>query len=220
MTPTPETTQIETPTPKKRDPRALNAYRHGLTGQIQIFTPAEQVAYDNHCQTIVKALGPGDAFENSLAQSYADGQWRLNCAVAYEAAAMVDGLDKTPNCHQHPQLDVAIAKGRVWIEKGNNFALNSLYERRIQRNMDTKLKQLRESQAARQAALEKAAYEANLLAQLAKSKGENFNIERDYPREAIPSQFVFSTSEIACLARHIALLEEAKKRFPALKKAA
>ena len=29
---------------KPRDPRALNAYRHGLTGQVLIMTPEDQAA--------------------------------------------------------------------------------------------------------------------------------------------------------------------------------
>ena len=47
--------------PKKRDPRALNAYRHGLTGQVQILTPADQVAYEKHCQAIDQSLAPVSA---------------------------------------------------------------------------------------------------------------------------------------------------------------
>jgi hypothetical protein len=40
------------PQPKPRDRRAFNAYRHGLTGQVLINTPADQAAYDKHCQGI------------------------------------------------------------------------------------------------------------------------------------------------------------------------
>jgi hypothetical protein len=70
-------------------------------------------------------------------------------------------------------------------------------------------------QQDRQAALNQAVEEANLLAQLAASKGESYDIERDFPREALPPQFDFSTTQIARLAIHSRRLAEAKKQFQA-----
>ena len=40
-------------TPGKQRTR-LNAYRHGLTGQIRPRTAAEQAAFDAHCKGIVQ----------------------------------------------------------------------------------------------------------------------------------------------------------------------
>lgn len=40
---------IEEVRPKRR---ALNAYRHGLTGQVVIRTQSDREAYDKHCKTI------------------------------------------------------------------------------------------------------------------------------------------------------------------------
>ncbi len=36
----------------------LNAYKHGLTGQIHLLTAAEQTAFDAHCKSICEALAP------------------------------------------------------------------------------------------------------------------------------------------------------------------
>ena len=38
----------ETPQPKP-EPRTLNAYRHGLTGHVRFYTPADGQAYKKHC---------------------------------------------------------------------------------------------------------------------------------------------------------------------------
>ena len=67
----------------------------------------------------------------------------------------------------------------------------------------------------RQAALQRAAEEVALLTQLAESKGETDDIERDYPRQALPPQFDFSIPEIARLATHLIRLAEAKKLLQA-----
>ncbi|SPE27864.1 hypothetical protein SBA3_1390022 [Candidatus Sulfopaludibacter sp. SbA3] len=70
----PQTIEEETKT--ERDPRAFNAYRHGLTGQVMIMTPSDEAAYTAHCQGFHQALAPEGAVEKSLAQSIADDQWR------------------------------------------------------------------------------------------------------------------------------------------------
>ena len=50
------------PIPSKSEPGTqrtrLNAYKHGLTGQIHLFTPEEHAAFEKHCQSIVEALAP------------------------------------------------------------------------------------------------------------------------------------------------------------------
>src|SRR5271167_4441027 len=82
-----EKTMNENPTvsePKPRDPRALNAYRHGLTGQVLILTPDDQSAYLTHCQGIQQSLVPEGAFESGLVQTVADDRWRLARAGAIE----------------------------------------------------------------------------------------------------------------------------------------
>ncbi len=59
------------PAPKPHDPRALNAYRHGLTGQVHILTQDDRVAYDKHCRGIHDALAPSGAMEADRVQSIA-----------------------------------------------------------------------------------------------------------------------------------------------------
>src|ERR1700691_2546459 len=63
----------------------LNAYKHGLTGQIHLFTAEDHEAFETHCNSVVEALAPIGTLERQLAQSIAEGHWRLNRAHAIEA---------------------------------------------------------------------------------------------------------------------------------------
>ncbi len=110
---------------------------------------------------------------------------------------------------------VALAQARVWLADGKQLRRLSLYEHRIQSRVDKNKKVLDDLQQKRQAALQRAAEEVALLTQLAESKGETDDIERDYPRQALPPQFDFSIAEIARLATHLTRLAEAKKLFQA-----
>ena len=197
---------------KPRDPRALNAYRHGLTGQVLIMTPEDQAAYHQHCQNIKKALAPEGAFETGLAQSIADDRWRLFRAASLDintCAVSISEPDKIIT--EHPQAQTAFAQAVAWAADSKNMNLLSLYEGRIQRRVERNLKMLKESQAERQAALKQAVEEAALLAQAARMQGETYDIEREFPPSALPPQFDISLAEIARLATHQARVAAAKK---------
>src|SRR5580700_8733190 len=62
----------------------LNAYRHGITGQILIFTAEDQQAFDKHCDGIRQSFEPIGPTELHLAQSIAEDYWRLQRARALE----------------------------------------------------------------------------------------------------------------------------------------
>jgi hypothetical protein len=208
------------PQSKPRDRRALNAYRHGLTGQVLIQTPADQAAYDKHCQGIRESLVPVPGMEASLVQSVAENRWRLQRAAAMESAILSMGTQTPPNIIAgNEEIDTAFAQAVVWLKEGKNLGLLTLYENRIQRRVEKDMLMLRQLQQDRQATLDKAVEEATLLAQFAASKGEVYDIERDFPREALPPQFVFSLHQIARRVAHDRRLAEAKKHLQAPPKA-
>jgi hypothetical protein len=204
---------------KPRDPRALNAYRHGLTGQVLIMTPEDQAAYHQHCQNIKKALAPEGAFEAGLVQSIADDRWRLFRAASLDintCAVSISEPDKIIT--EHPQAQTAFAQAVAWAADSKNMNLLSLYEGRIQRRVEKNVKLLRESQAERQAALQQAVEEAALLAQAARMQGETYDVEREFPPFALPRQFDISLAEIARLAAHQARVAGARKLVQAPRK--
>ena len=209
-----ETQVTESPAPwapKPRDRRALSAYRHGLTGQIQLFTDADRAAYEKHCQGYHQSLAPRGPVEIDLVQSVADDRWRLKHAACLASGIFGEGITQPDEVVSgNAEVDTALAQARVWISKGGNLQLLGLYESRIQRRFEKNMDQIRTLQSERKASLEQALEEADLLCQLAQSRGE----------EAEPAQFIMSLSkfdfsgpDIERLILRRTYLREARQRF-------
>src|SRR5580698_6486462 len=127
----------------------LNAYKHGLTGQIHILTAEEQTAFDAHCNGICESLAPIGALEIDLAQAIAEGRWRLKRALAIETSIYATdqmglyGPKVIPVAADPAQLlfEDTFIKARTWLTQKDNFLLLALYEQRInriiERNMAT-----------------------------------------------------------------------------------
>src|ERR1700678_3104982 len=198
----------KTPAGKQRS--RLNAYKHGLTGQIRIFTAEEHQAFDKHCQSTIEALAPIGNLEQQLAQSIAEDKWRLNLARALESSIFALGfLEDLPPDQPQPgqiQLDQGLSQAKTWLKEGNHLQLLSLYGQRIQRPIERNMAELRTLRAERRAARHEAGEEAILLSQLAKSKGETYQIPADFPSR----EFVFSRAEIELLMLRKQLLAEAR----------
>jgi hypothetical protein len=204
---------------KPRDPRALNAYRHGLTGQVHLLTPADQVAYEKHCKSIHESLAPVGGLETDLAQAIADDRWRLNRAAGIEGAIYAIGTaHPKEDSRNNPEVDVAVAQARTWLTDGKSIQLLSLYGHRIQRHVEKNMAMLEKLQQQRKAALEQVVEEVASLLELTEKQGETFDIERDYPRQVIPPQFDFSNSLILRLVAHHRRLKDAKTWFRPAKK--
>jgi hypothetical protein len=78
-------------TEKGKHRTRLNAYRHGLTGQINLLTADEHEAFDKRCTGIRESLDPVGALEIELAQSIAEDHWRLKRARALETGIFALG---------------------------------------------------------------------------------------------------------------------------------
>ena len=199
----------------------MNAYTHGLTGQLDFRTPEEQAAHDKFCAGIVSSLAPADGIERQFAQSIAEDHWRLNKARSVEnnifavACSFLDNIDEADD----PEIEKALADARTFTTNPERFQLLTVYERRIHSSMTKSLKQLTDLQAARRAAeTEQAARQAALRAQaldearlhtqLAEMEGLPCDVATDFPN---PNGFVFSTSEIAQVIRKVKHLNAAKR---------
>ena len=180
----------------------LNAYKHGLTGQIHLFTAEEHAAFENHCQSVVQALSPVGILEHQLAQSIAEDRWRLNRIRAIETSIFALGQigefdDPT---------DQALSQAKTWLGDGRNIQLLSLYQQRIERSIARNMAEFRTLRAERLAARKQALEEAILLSQLAKSKGETYNPAADFPSQ----EFVFSSAGFEQLIARQQRLDEAR----------
>ena len=180
----------------------LNAYKHGLTGQIQTFTAEEHEAFEKHCNSIVEALAPAGILEQELAQSIAEDKWRLNRARALESGIFALGQSRE---FDEPVAQ-ALTKAKTWLAESKNLQLLSLYGQRIQRSIEKSMVELRTLRAERLAARQEAVEEAILLTQLAKSKGETYQPAADIPSRS----FVFSSAEMELLMYRKQRLDEAR----------
>jgi hypothetical protein len=187
------------PTTQKGKHRTrLNAVRHGLTGQLYLFTAEEQPAFDAHCKGIHESLKPVGALEIDITQGIAEDRWRLNRARALESGIFAFGQHKADDCDTLTELhtDEAFSQARTWLNRGKELQLLALYEQRIHRGLEKNMAQLRTLQAERKAAHQQALDEAQLLAQLATMKGEKYDPSQDFPSKSQEIGSDFSTAGI------------------------
>jgi hypothetical protein len=175
-------------TPEGRKRSSLNAFRHGLTGQIIMHTPMsaqakplcavgrDEQAFKEHCEGIRGALAPVGAFEADLAQAIAEDHWRLNRARALEDSIFALGQrDHFIEAAGHPEADAAFTQARTWMAHAHELHLLTTYENRIRRSVEKNTAELRALQTQRKATVAKAEEEARLLVQLAEAEGGDYD---------------------------------------------
>jgi hypothetical protein len=198
-------------TPEGKQRCRLNAYRHGLTGQLCVFTPEEQKAYEKHCNVILYALAPVGDFERDAAQSIADDHWRLKRARAIEASTFALGShDHAANSAGHPEVDNAFAQARTWEKAAHNLQLLTIYEQRIRRAVEKNMAQFETLQAKRKAEAAEAMKQAKMLYQLAGAQGKPYRPEDFFTTAPEVRESVFSTPEVARELSRARLLERAE----------
>ncbi len=183
-------------TPEGKRVCRLNAWRHGLTGQICVLTPEEHQAYDTHTKIILEALAPATDFERLLAQSISDDHWRLNRARSIESGMFALGMQSGADDTGDPQVDEAFAQSRTWIQEARNLNLLTIYEQRIQRSVDKNTAQLKSIQAERKESAKEEMRQAKLLYQLAEAEGTPYQPEAYFVTTPEVRESVFSTTEI------------------------
>ncbi len=169
---------------------ALNARRHNLTGQVTAMTDADRIMHDAFSASIVENLAPEGAMETQLAQRIATDSWRLNRLSAIEDnlyalghSAHSDDIET-----EHPEIHAALTAAKVFQEESKQLQLLTLYDQRINRNIQKNLATLQALQAARIAKREAEMTEAKKLLQLSEMKGLAYDPLKD--------GFVFSTAQI------------------------
>jgi hypothetical protein len=179
--------------PKTKEGRqrsSLNALRHGLTGQVTAMTDEDRAALDQFSQPLIQDLAPQGAMELQLAQRIAADSWRLNRASAIEDNLLALGLYENSGrlCPGNDQLDAALTTARVFTNESKQLQLLTLYEQRLNRNLQKNLALLQSLQAARKARRETEMKEAASLLQVSEMRGLEYQPAKD--------GFVFSTDEI------------------------
>jgi len=173
---------------------ALNATRHGFTGQtILLASPEEKIAYETHCISILEQYQPKTHEETSLIQQYADQQWTLHQISAQQISllnllnAATDRLMK-----EGADLDTILATTATFNKQLNTLGI---YEQRRRRASKDVLAQFKELSEVREAALAQAA----AISKSCKTQGKPFT----------PAEFGFvcSSAEIDAFLRKSDLLK-------------
>jgi hypothetical protein len=207
-------------TPEGKSRCRYNAWRHGLTGQLCVFAPEEQQAYEKHCKVVLEALAPVGDFERDLAQSIADDHWRLKRARAIEASTFAVGAhEHAADTTGHPDVDAAFAQARTWRQDAHNLQLLTVYEQRIQRTVDKNMAQLKALQTERKAAAKEAMNQAKLLYRFAQAHGKPYQPEAFFVTAPEVMESVYSSAEIVRELSRARLLNNAdiwdfRSQFP------
>ena len=167
----------------KQPNSARNNLRHGLTGQISLLPTEDREAHDAYCNDLIESFKPDTPIEHQLAHSIAEDFWRLNRAVAIENNIFALGHQ-----HERRELQLALADAKTFLAQAHQLSLLTIYEQRINRNLQRNMKLLRDLQAERKAQHDQALEEAKLLAQL--------NLMNGLPYQQEQNGFVFSPAEI------------------------
>jgi len=213
---TPQTEPI-TPTgptgPRTEEGKArcrLNAFRHGLTSQVFVFTADEAPAFHKHHAAIVKHYQPVGPVETSLVDEIAHGMWRLQRAHAIEEG--IFALDSATN----PD-DAIPGPARAWLDQAKSLDLLGKYERRIRRSLDRDKSELAAIQSARKQQTAMDVDRAVALHRLAKSEGKPYD-PSIFQTPALTPESVFSPEVIAAESARREALSVAQARLAQLQK--
>ena len=148
---------------------------------------AQRIATDSwrsECRSNGQALSPRCAGKEAISGR------RLG-AVADNLSALGHSAHSDDIGTEHPEIHAALTAAKVFKEESKQLQLMTLYEQRINRNIQKNLSTLQVLQAARVAKREAKMKEAKKLLQLNEMKGVPYG-----PAEIKRNGFVFSNAEI------------------------
>ena len=142
----------------------MNAYKHGLTGQLVLRTPEEQAAYLSYSARLMPDLAPGSHLELVFAERIISDSWRLDRAAIIERTLFdLSNLEQSAEPvfdTGNPQQDDLLNHAAAFQVKEKAFTSMSLYCARIQRAIHRDIDMLRKMQKDRKAADLEAAKQA------------------------------------------------------------
>jgi hypothetical protein len=130
----------------------LNAGRHHLTGTVYTMTEEDRIAWKEISVAFADEFQPQTHFERQLIEGMAHDQWRMNRARAIEENALTAEMPEKdePLRTGHPQVEAAFVQCRTFFLRSEIFLRLSLYEQRLQRSFEKKLKLFREARTERE----------------------------------------------------------------------
>jgi len=122
----------------------LQASRDKITAQVAVMSEHDRAVYFNFIDAIVDDLNPRNFLERQIARRIGQDNWRLNRLHAIEENVFTWGHSGPYKDIEadHPQIHHAMVQALTFIHDPRLFALISLYEHRITRNIHANLKML------------------------------------------------------------------------------
>ena len=187
---------------------AMNARRHGLTGQFYVMDEADRIAYEAFEYGLLRAMRPVGEYEQQLAISISQDQWRLNRARGIEFNTLGIGHHKHADDidTDSAEVEVAVTSAKTWLQNDRAIANLALYETRVHRMITKNKKDLDALQATRNAEEAAAREIAELLLARAAAKGEKLETNQRIEING----FVFIACELAGTLTQKQLIEEAR----------
>jgi hypothetical protein len=192
---------------KKRS--ALNAIRHGLTGQVVVLPEEEMEAFNRFVAPILISLkmqdAPDDAHEDQLGQMYAKELWRINRCAAMEDAMLTLGVmeEVAENLNiENPEAHTATTYAKTFRNESKAFDRLGIYHQRLISGAKKILAQLKACQAERRQRLDQALTEAARLYQFHRMQSQVF--------EPAENGFVLTIAQIKSHIRLVNLKKQAE----------
>jgi len=195
-------------TPKGKSITRLNAKRDGFTGQITTLSDEDRPIFENFKSDFIKDLAPKTTMELSLATSIAWDTWRLNHLRAVEMNMYALGAndpDTVLDCDE-VQVHTALTDAMTFTKESPKFALMSIYEQRMNRNIHKNLATLRDLQAERKHSYRQDRAQEVILARYSDIKGLTYQA----PATPTLNGSVFSNDEVFAAANRVSTLELAR----------
>jgi len=137
----------------------MNAFKHGITGQLILLTPEEDAEYQRFSVQMMTDLQPANAVEYSFAARIVHDTWRIEHAHSVErnleslpGPEVPNVISLDANGNQAPgeaAIDASLNQALAFEARQKTFALLSLYTARIQRGIHQDLAMLYQMQKQR-----------------------------------------------------------------------
>ncbi len=173
---------------KKRS--SNNATKHGLAGRTVIMPGDDLSVFLAFSKEIVDSLRPETPVERELAQTVADGHWRMRRVRTTEEGMYAWGTYEEAGQFdaENEIIHAAFTQAKAFRTNSKDFVNLSIYEQRIQRGIEKAMKQLQELQTTRKAKREAEMTDAIRM--------RNYYKMLNLPNNPQDDGFVYSTAEI------------------------
>jgi hypothetical protein len=186
----------------------LNAKRHGLTGQIATLSDEDRPFFEKRRAGFLADFAPANAIELELVEAIALDTWRLDHLRAVEKNMYALAREQSaPGEGEDPQFHACLTDAHTFVGDAKEFALLSLYEQRMNRNLHRNLTALRAMQAERKRIYERELSIEVLLARSCDINGLTYQVSDP----SLTNGIVFSSAQVLAAANRASRLELAKK---------